>query len=115
MHEKYTKVQECIFHMKSVVTIIREVLYSIFLRRAAEMLGDFWMLCLLYNSRSSSWSRSINSKLRDSFNDSLIPPIRKNGDILNKAITIKQLKLSIKCIEYRVAFSSASDKKHLNA
>ena len=47
MHEKYTEVQKSIFHMKSVVAIIREVLYSILLRRAAEMLGDFLMLCLL--------------------------------------------------------------------
>ena len=47
MHEKYTEVQKSIFHMKSVVAIIREVLYSILLRRAAEMFGDFLMLCLL--------------------------------------------------------------------
>ena len=46
MHEKYPEVQKSIFHMKSVVAIIREVLYSILLRRAAEMLDDFLMFCL---------------------------------------------------------------------
>ena len=69
MHD-YTKVHKFIFHMKSVVAIIREVLYSILLRRAAEMLGYSLMLCLSWFSRySSSWFRSIKSKLRDSLRD----------------------------------------------